>query len=80
LGRKEFKQRKAVKPGVDLTLERPAQGTITRSLLKSAYATGENGSLPQNVCSTGGGPAQLGSAEFGGWNPYSFDLMLSMSA
>jgi len=66
LGRKDFKQRKAVKPGVDLTLERPAQGTITRSLLKSAYATGENGSLPQNVCSTGGGPAQLGSVEFAG--------------
>jgi len=65
LGRKDFKQRKAVKTGVDLTLERPSQGTITRSFSKSAYA-GENGSLPQNVCSTGGGPAQLGSVEFAG--------------
>ena len=35
-----------MKPGVELTLQRPAQGTITRSFLKSAYA-GENGSLPE---------------------------------
>ena len=39
----------------------------------------ENGSLPRNVCSTGSGPQPSGPAEFGGWDHYSVNLMMSTS-
>ena len=51
---------------------RPAPGTITRSFCNPPRR--ENGSLPRNVCSTGSGPKPAG---FGGWDHYSFDLMMS---
>jgi hypothetical protein len=42
----------------------------------------ENGSLPRNVSSTGSGPQpqRMGAGEFGGWDQYSANVVMSTSA